>query len=567
MRVPWPPRRWWNCSRACPDEHEVLIGLASCQPKLRTAWQSIIAARLQEMGQRRDAESLCAAITELDRAAEAVRKLLPQARLAATGFGELENLLFGCPAEQGPAFPKLLRAIGRTSPYVEGRVAPPVQPLPDINPLTPESNWVPNRLLRPPAETGFLCRWRHFRPHRLAGRFAPPGNRRQRQRRHRPLALGACIRPWALLLAQVVFTQEAWAAEQNAGSLALELADDQENRFDAPARVNVVVTRPTGEEIDCGTLGELIQRVLRQLGVTLLLREDHLKDLDAQLAGVIRQLLHRQIWKFEGRGVKGRPFLLPHPRGILRGLLPDFRRQVFQPWLQPHHRRHPRHRRSMGRRAQTGRLGHMSAAPTLLIGRCSFWPEARDPEAWLRALVALADAASKSGTQSWTSPRALANTVLRGHLSRRGVPGLFGLAPPPPVAADVRRLTSSDPSSESPDTVHAHPARCRPAGVSAPSDSQPSTLNPQPSWQLSADRARISWQPGKPPTIGKPWNNSPCSLLTPQRLAAPGATQAAIGRVAVVALGQTQSLQRPVARRQNAVARQRHRPRRLALRH
>jgi len=74
-------------------------------------------------------------------------------------------------------------------------------------------------------------------------------------------------RSWALLLAQVVFTQEAWAAEQNAGLLGLELADDQENRFDAPTRVNVVVTRPTGEEIDCRTLGELIQRVLRQLGL------------------------------------------------------------------------------------------------------------------------------------------------------------------------------------------------------------------------------------------------------------------------------------------------------------
>jgi hypothetical protein len=288
-----------------PDEPEVLIGLASCEPKLRTAWQSIIAARLHEMGQRRDAEFLCAAITELDRAAEAVRKLLPQAKLAPTGFAELENLLFSCPAEQGPAFPKLLRAIGRTSPYVEGRAAPPVQPLPDINPLTPEINWVPNRLLRPPAETdsfsdgptSVLTGSLSDPLGRESDTTDTPGTARLRWVLHRP---------WALLLAQVVFTQEAWAAEQNAGSLGLELPDDQENRFDAPARVSVVVTRPTGEEIDCGPLGELIQRVLRQLGVTLLLREDRVKDLDAQLAAVVRKLLHRQVWKFEGRGVKGR---------------------------------------------------------------------------------------------------------------------------------------------------------------------------------------------------------------------------------------------------------------------
>jgi hypothetical protein len=287
-----------------PDEHEVLIGLVSCSPKLRSAWQSIIAARLHEMGQRRDAESLCASITELDRAAEAVRKLLPQAKLVATGFGELENLLFGCAAEQGPAFPKLLRAIGRTSPYVEGQVAPKVQPLSSVNPLTPETNWVPNRLLRPPAELdSFSDGPTLVLTGSLANLLAQesdatdnPGTARLRW---------VLYRPWALLLAQVVFTQEAWAAEQNAGSLALELPEDQDNRFDAPARVNVVVTRPTGEEIACGPLSGLLLRVLRQLGVTLLMRDDQVKDLDARLAGVIHQMLHRQIWQFEGRGVKG----------------------------------------------------------------------------------------------------------------------------------------------------------------------------------------------------------------------------------------------------------------------
>ncbi len=287
-----------------PDEHEVIIGLASCSPALRVAWQTIIAARLREMGQRRDAESLCASITELDSAAEPVRKFLPLAKLVATGFGELENQLFGCPAEQGPAFPKLLRAIGRTSPYVEGRVAAVVQPLPSINPLAPETNWVANRLLRPPAEsdtfadgpTSVLTGSLTSLLAREADASDNPGTARLRW---------VLNRPWVLLLAQVVFTQEAWTAEQNAGSLALELPEDQENRFDTPARVNIVVTRPTGEEIACGPLSGLLLRVLRQLGVTLLMREDQVKDLDARLAGVIRQLLHRQIWQFEGRGVKG----------------------------------------------------------------------------------------------------------------------------------------------------------------------------------------------------------------------------------------------------------------------
>ena len=81
----------------------------------------------------------------------------------------------------------------------------------------------------------------------------------------------------------------------------------------------------------------------------------------------------------------------------------------------------------MGRRTQTGRRSQISTPPTILIGRCSFWPEARDPEAWLRALVRLSIAAVSAGTQLWTSPRAVGDTALRGRLSRRGVPGLFGL--------------------------------------------------------------------------------------------------------------------------------------------
>lgn len=69
----------------------------------------------------------------------------------------------------------------------------------------------------------------------------------------------------------------------------------------------------------------------------------------------------------------------------------------------------------------------MSAERKILIGRCSFWPEARDPEAWFRGLVALTEMAEKSGTASWKTPQGVGERVLRGHLSRRGVPGLFGL--------------------------------------------------------------------------------------------------------------------------------------------
>lgn len=87
----------------------------------------------------------------------------------------------------------------------------------------------------------------------------------------------------------------------------------------------------------------------------------------------------------------------------------------------------------------------MTATPDILIGRCSFWPEARDPEAWFRALETLAQAEA-NGETHWTGPRALANTTLRGHLSRRAVPGLFGIDPQhaPPLILGVGLLEWDD---------------------------------------------------------------------------------------------------------------------------
>lgn len=85
----------------------------------------------------------------------------------------------------------------------------------------------------------------------------------------------------------------------------------------------------------------------------------------------------------------------------------------------------------------------MSGISELLIGRCSFWPEARDPEAWFRALRVLFGTA-KDGSATWKSPRMLGDTVLKGHLSRRGVPGLFGLDHTPPTLLGVGLLARAD---------------------------------------------------------------------------------------------------------------------------
>jgi hypothetical protein len=108
-----------------------------------------------------------------------------------------------------------------------------------------------------------------------------------------------------MLLAQVVFTVEAWSAEQISGQMTLELAEDQISNPYEPKRIDVVVTTPDGSEILCGSLGQLVVRVLDRLQVTLLARDEEIERLDERLAGVIRLLLERKVWRFDPRGAGG----------------------------------------------------------------------------------------------------------------------------------------------------------------------------------------------------------------------------------------------------------------------
>jgi hypothetical protein len=113
-------------------------------------------------------------------------------------------------------------------------------------------------------------------------------------------------RPWVMLLAQIAFTQEAWEAEQISGRLALELAEDQLGNPYEPGRVDVVITTADGDEVLCGTLGELLRRVLARLDVALLARPEEAQRLDERLAPVIHLLLEQKVWRFEPHGTGSR---------------------------------------------------------------------------------------------------------------------------------------------------------------------------------------------------------------------------------------------------------------------
>jgi hypothetical protein len=288
-----------------PNRDEATAAIFACEERHRNAWWPLVAARLKDAGRRRDLAELCAAIDQVGPASAALGTLLPRAALKPTGQAELETLLFGAPAEQAVMAPRLLRALGATADLVEGGRGAPAAVVADIDPLDPRNNWARGRLLREPSayelprpgvSAVLSGGWQSLTPAEVpAG--DPPRNAAIRW---------VLNRPWALLLAQVVFTQEAWAAERLEGGLALELDDAHLGRFHEPGMVHVVVTTAAGDEVLCGSLGGLLLRILDYLGVTLLAPAARPEFLDDRVGRLVHDLLERKVWRYDARGASGR---------------------------------------------------------------------------------------------------------------------------------------------------------------------------------------------------------------------------------------------------------------------
>jgi hypothetical protein len=284
-----------------PNPVEALPAVLSLVPAVREAWLRVVRARLAEMGERGDIAGLTEAITHAGAlASELVGVQAPS--LAATPFGELERAVLTTPAHEATAFPVLLRALAATAALpTDPTTATLPTALPEVAFDDPQATWRPGRLLRLPATTEPATTTVV-----LSGALDGKTSETDAMR-------WALHHPWAFLMAQMTFTKEAWEAERVSGGIAFELEPAHVSLFQSPPRVEVSVTLPSGEEIRCGSLGELCQRTLAQLGVTLLAHRVTASTLDDKLALVIEAVQRHDVWRFEHGSGARRPAYTIHP--------------------------------------------------------------------------------------------------------------------------------------------------------------------------------------------------------------------------------------------------------------
>ncbi|MGK3990748.1 hypothetical protein WME99_47320 [Sorangium sp. So ce136] len=281
-----------------PNPAEALPAVFSLLPDVREPWLRIVRARLAEMGERGDLTALTEAVASAGALAnELVTVYAPT--LAPTAFGELERAVLPVAAHEASAFPMLLRALAATAALSSN--AQPTGALPDIAFDDPSTAWRPGRLLRLPA------------PNDAAPTTSVLSGAVDGRSSDGDAMRWALHHPWAFLLAQMTFTKEAWEAERVSGGIAFELEPAHVSSFQSPPRVEVVVTLPSGEEIRCGSLGELTQRTLAQLGVTVLGHRVTPTALDDRLTLVIDAVQRRDVWRFEHGSGGRRPAYTIHP--------------------------------------------------------------------------------------------------------------------------------------------------------------------------------------------------------------------------------------------------------------
>jgi hypothetical protein len=264
------------------DDNELVLALLGLLPEVRKPWLSIMAARCQEAGQMPDSAVLEQLITQIQGAAAWVESALPDAQLAASPHAAIERELLGVSLEQAAATPRLARILAASFALQSGRAGPlQAMPVIDASGMQANENWTGGRLLALPgvsADANYVL-------------TNPVGTPDQTTTINWVFS-----QPWVLLLAMVTYAQYNWAAEARGGFL-LELSPGQ--NAVQPSHISVLVQGSEGDERHCGSLAELLLRVLNHLGMHCFPERPTPGSLDTALASMIGPLLAKTVWRYQ----------------------------------------------------------------------------------------------------------------------------------------------------------------------------------------------------------------------------------------------------------------------------
>ncbi len=280
---------------------DTVAAIIATQSSYQQAWAKIIVAQFNDAAARNDINSLSEKITLLGYGASTVLSQSKNASLNPTDFKDVESLVFGQGAEQSASYPKLLRALATGAALVNASLYENqnVKQDAEILELTPIDStdiatfWQAQRLIEVPKfeDTKQTC------DYHLNGLVLASNNNLNDKQTIDWLLNN----PWAYLLAQIIYTQDMWRSEQIAGGLVLEIEPNQIKHFMQPNTVQVVITTIAGYEVNCGSLAELILRILECLDIHLLSPLKHtqqIEALNAAISPIIGFMIQAKVWQF-----------------------------------------------------------------------------------------------------------------------------------------------------------------------------------------------------------------------------------------------------------------------------
>lgn len=257
------------------------LSLLPLDPEICKYWVGLAIARCKEAQHIQDSMVLIQRIQTLGEASGwLLEHVEAPAQLEATPLASLERELLGCELHENSAYPILFRILKVA--YDLQATQTDLQKLDevDVTHKKLERNWSVGRIIVLPKNQGYSRdRW--------ALQIKSPQSTAYLD------LLNA--NPWLMLLALTVFTQDAWAAEHGAG---FNLCLPQGQNHYAANEVKVIAVGVEGDEVEIGTLADLILKVISTLGMICYPYAPTSNDLNQILATLIKQALEFKLWQY-----------------------------------------------------------------------------------------------------------------------------------------------------------------------------------------------------------------------------------------------------------------------------